>query len=234
MTYITKKQVPAHLKSDVTLLEFNHNVSYYLDSSQMYLDDFLNGGTGESVQYIGNNYLVIYEDESLKNERYFKLSDLEKMDSSELVDMLDDLENYYYDSDDRDDLINCLLQYTNEDYYNKHHDTARWWYSLDSDFTISGYSQGDAIAVKIIGNVSVDREYLSRLFYDVLVYGRVEIMANGDLLDEIYLDEYLNDEYYWDKVQVINNISKAYLNEDYHVLLVEYLTENLPEHLEYI
>lgn len=233
MKYITKNQVSAHLKSDVTLLEFSHNVSYNLDSAQIYLDDFLNGCTGESVQYIGYNYLVIYEDESLKNERYFNIDELEKLDNSELIELLDDLENYYYDSDDKDDLINCLLQYTNEDYYNKHHETARW-YDLDSDFTITGYSQGDAIAVKIIGNVPVNREYLSQLFYDVPVYGRVEIMANGDLLDEIYLDEYLNDEYYWDKVQVINNISNAYLNEDYHVLLVEYLTENLPEELEYI
>ena len=78
MKYITKNQVSAHLKSNVTLLEFSHNVSYYTDISQTYLDDFLNGGTGESVQYIGYNYLVIYEDESLKNESYFKLDELEK------------------------------------------------------------------------------------------------------------------------------------------------------------
>lgn len=233
MKYITKDQVTEHLNNDATLLDIDVNVSYNLDLAQVYLDDFLNGCTGESVQYIGNNYLVIYEDETLKNERYFELSDLEKMDSSELVDMLDDLENYYYDSEDKDDLINCLLQYTNEDYYNKHHETARW-YDLESEFTISGYSQGDAIAVKTVGNVSVDKEYLSRLFYDVPVAGYIEIYANGDLLDELYLDEYLEDSYRWDKVQVINNISNAYLDKDYHALLVEYLVENLPEELEYI
>lgn len=233
MTYITKDQVPAHLKSDVTLLEFSHNARYDLDLAQIYLDDFLNGYTDYSAQYIGYNYLIIYEDVSLKNERYFNIDDLEKMDTSELVELLDNLENYYYDSDDKDDLINCLMQYTNEDYYNKHHETARW-YDLDSDFTISGYSQGDAIAVKTVGNMSINEDYLSNLFYDVPVSGNIEIIANSDLLDEIYLDEYLADSYNWDKVQVINNISNAYLDKDYHVLLVEYLTENLPEELEYI
>lgn len=155
------------------------------------------------------------------------------MNNSELIELLDNLENYYYDSDDKDDLINCLMQYTNEDYYNKHHETARW-YDLDSDFTISGYSQGDAIAVKTVGNISVNSEYLSNLFYDVPVSGNVEITANGNLLDELYLDEFLDDGYNWDKVQVINNISNAYLNKDYHALLIEYLTENLPEELNYI
>ena len=233
MKYITKNQVSAHLKSDVTLLEFSYNASYDLDLAQIYLDDFLNGYTDYSVQYIGCNYLVIYEDVSLKNERYFNIDELEEMDNSELIELLDNLEKYYYDSDDKDDLINCLMQYTNEDYYDKHHQAARW-YDLESDFTISGYSQGDAIAVKTVGSVSVDREYLSQLFYDVPVYGSVEVYANNGLLVEIYIHEYLEDSYTWDKVQVINNISNAYLDKDYHALLVEYLIDNLPEELEYI
>lgn len=233
MKYITKNQVSAHLKSDVTLLDIDVNVSYDLDLAQIYLNDFLNGYTGDSVQNINNDYLIIYEDKALRDESYFKLEELEKMNTDELIELLDNLENYYYDSDDKDDLINCLMQYTNEDYYNKHHKTARW-YDLDSDYTISGYSQGDAIAVKTVGNMSVDREYLSQLFYDVPVSGSIEITANGKLLDELYLDEYLEDSYSWDKVQVINNISNAYLDKDYYVLLVEYLTENLPEELKYI
>lgn len=233
MNYITKNQVSAHLKSDVTLLEFSHNVSYDLDLSRIYLDDFLKGYTDYSVQLIDNDYLIIYENESLKNERYFKLSDLEKMDSRTLVDMLDDLENSYYGLDDKDDLINCLSQYTNEDYYNKHHETTRW-YDLDSDYTITGYSQGDSIAVKTVGNVTINDEFLSNLFYDVPVQGKLEITANGKLLDELYLEEFLDNNYRWDKVQVINGISNVFLKESYHVLLVEYLTENLPEELDYI
>lgn len=233
MKYITKDQVVNHLNSDVTLLEFSHNVRYDLDLAQIYLEDFLKGYTDYSVQFINYEYLVIYENEALKNERYFNIDDLEKMDNSELIELLDNLENYYYDSDDKDDLINCLIQYTNEDYYEKHHQSSRW-YDLESDFTIIGYSQGDAIAVKLVGNVSITEEYLTNLFYDVPVYGSVEIIANDDLLDDLYLGEYLDDSYTWDKVQVINNISNAYLNKDYHVLLIDYLTENLPEELEYI
>lgn len=233
MKYITKKQVAEHLKNDVTLLEFNHNVRYDLDLSQVYTDDFLSGYTDYAVQFINYEYLVIYEDESLKNERYYNIDDLEKMDNSELIELLDNLENYYYDTDDRDDLINNLLCYTNEDYYDKHHQSSRW-NDLDSDFTITGYSQGDAIAVKIVGDVSISKEYLSNLFYDVPVSGILEIYTDDKLLDELYLEEFLDNGYHWDKVQVINNISNAYLKKDYHALLIEYLVESLPEELEYI
>lgn len=233
MTYITKNQVSAHLKSDVTLLEFSHNVSYDLDLSRIYLDDFLKGYTDYGVQLIDNDYLIIYENESLKNERYFNIDELEKMNIDELTSLLDSLENYYYDEGDKDCLIDALLQYTNEDYYEKHYSNVDWR-NLESDFAISGYSQGDAIAVKLIGNVSINEDYLSNLFFDAPVYGSVEVYANNGLLVEIYIHEYLEDSYNWDKVQVINNISKAYLNKDYHALLIEYLTENLPEELEYI
>lgn len=233
MKYITKDQVVNRLDSNVTLLEFNHNVSYDLDLSHMYADDFLQGYTGYSVQFINYEYLVIYKNESIKNERYFNIVELEKMDNSELIELLDNLENYYYDSDDKDDLINCLLYYTNEDYYEKHHQSSRW-HDLESDYTIKGYSQGDAIAVKLVGDVSISKECLTNLFYDVPVAGYIEIYSNGDMLDEIYLSEFLEDSYRWDKVQVINNISNAYLGEDYHALLVEYLINNLPDELEYI
>lgn len=233
MKYITKDQVVNHLNSDVTLLEFSHNVRYDLDLSHMYLDDFLQGYTGYSVQFINYEYLVIYENEALKNERYYNIDELEKMDNSELIKLLDNLENYYYDSEDKEDLINNLLYYTNEDYYEKHHQSSRW-YDLESDFTITGYSQGDAIAVKLVGDVSISKEYLTNLFYDVPVSGYVEIYTNGELLTEIYLGEYLDNSYQWDKVQVINNISNAHLGEEYHALLIEYLIENLPEELEYI
>lgn len=233
MKYINKDQVVNHLNNDVTLLDIDINVSYDLDLARIYLDDFLKGYTDYSIQLIDNDYLIIYENEALKNERYFNIDELEKMDNSELIELLDNLENYYYDTDDRDCLIDSLLQYTNEDYYEKHCQSSRW-YDLESNFTISGYSQGDAIAVKLVGDVSISEEYLSNLFFDVPVYGSIEVYNKRELLAEIYIYEYLEDSYQWDKVQVINNISNAYLKKDYHALLIEYLIENLPEELEYI
>lgn len=233
MNYITKDQVVNHLSNDVALLDVDINVSYDLDLSRIYLDNFLNGCTGYGIQNINNDYLIIYENESLKNERYYNIDELEKMNTSELIELLDNLENYYYDEGDKDCLIDSLLQYTNEDYYEKHYQSSRW-YDLESNFTISGYSQGDAIAVKLVGNVSVSEEYLTNLFYDVPVYGSIEAYNGRELLAEIYIHEHLEDSYTWDKVQVINNISNAYLKKDYHALLIEYLIKNLPEELDYI
>lgn len=233
MNYITKDQATEHLNNDVTILDIDINVSYDLDLARIYLNDFLNGCNGYGIQNINNDYLIIYENEKLKNERYYNIDELEKMDIDELITLLDNLENYYYDTDDKDCLIDSLLQYTNEDYYEKHCQSSRW-YDLESNFTISGYSQGDAIAVKLVGDVSITEDYLSNLFFDVPVYGSIEVYNKRELLAEIYIYEYLEDSYTWDKVQVINNISNAYLNEDYHALLIEYLIENLPEDLDYI
>ncbi len=155
------------------------------------------------------------------------------MDVDELIELLDNLENYYYDEGDKDCLIDSLLQYTNEDYYEKHYQSSRW-YDLESDFTISGYSQGDAIAIKLVGDVSITEEYLSNLFFDVPVYGSIEVYDKRELLAEIYLHEYLEDSYNWDKVQVINNISNAYLGEEYHALLIRVFNREFTEDLEYI
>lgn len=233
MNYITKDQVPAHLKSDVTLLEFSYNVRYDLDLARIYLEDFLNGYTDYSVQLIDNDYLIIYEDKALRDESYFKLDELEELEIDELIELLDGLENYYYDEGEKDCLIDSLLQYANEEYYEKHYNSVNWR-DLESDYYVSGYHQGDAIAVKTVGDVSISEEYITNLFYDVPVSGYVEIYSNDKLLDELYLEEFLDNSYTWDKVQVINNISNAYLDKDYHALLVEYLIENLPEELDYI
>ena len=233
MKYITEEQVISHLNPDVTLLEFSLNANYDTHLAQIDFEDFENGEYGYSVQRAGDGYYILYESESMKDERHFDIDELEKMDNSELIELLDNLENYYYDSDDKDDLINCLLRYTNEDYYDKHYQTTRW-YDLDCDFTISGYCKGDSVAVKLVGDVKICKQYLANIFYDVPVYGRLEITANGEFLTEIYLDEYLEDRYTWDKVQVINAVSNTYLDEDYHALLIDYLTNNLPDELEYI
>ncbi len=66
MKHITKDQVINHLNNDVTLLDIDINASYDLDLAQIYLGDFLKGYTGYSIQNIGNDYLIIYENEAIK------------------------------------------------------------------------------------------------------------------------------------------------------------------------
>ena len=130
-------------------------------------------------------------------------------------------------------MIYQLQQFDNEDYYSRHFESVNWR-NLDSDFSIVGYSQGDNIKVKMLGNASdyYNEDGLSHLFYDAPINGRIDVY-NGELIDELYADEYLDNYYNWDKVQFINNVSNATLDKGYHALLNQWLIDNLDDELKY-
>lgn len=238
-TYITDiKQANTVLaQNDIKLITFANNICYDLDLSAIYYNDFVSGATGNCVQSFGSrqtDYLVVYGDDISQNDSYYDTDYLESLTIDELTELLDSIEYYNYDEDDKDDMIYQLSQIDNEDYYERHFSASRW-YDLDSNFTIQGYSQGDNIAVKLLGNANeyITDEYLTNLFYDTPVSGTIEIFINGDLVDELYISEYLDNEYDYDKVQLINNISNATLDKEYHSLLNEYLVNNLDDELKY-
>ena len=237
--YITDiKQAAAVLASNnIELITFEHNIRYDNDLSSIYYDDFIKGHTGVTVQSFGNrqtDYLVIYGDNVKMTDDYFDINYLESLSNDELIELLDSLQFYNYDEEDREDLIYQLQQFDNEDYYSRHFDSVNW-YDLDSDFNITGYSQGDNIKVKMLGNASeyYDEDNLTHLFYDSPISGVVSVYSNGELINELFADELLEDYYKWDKVQFINNVSNATLNEGYHALLNQWLLDNLNDEIEY-
>ena len=238
-TYITDIAQAATIlaNNNIELITFKHNISYDADLASIYYDDFINGYTGITVQSFGSrqtDYLVIYGDNVKMTDEYYDINYLESLSNDELIELLDNLQFYNYDEEDREDLIYQLQQFDNEDYYTKHFESVNW-YNLDSDFNITGYSQGDNIKVKLLGNASeyYNDDNLTNLFYDSPISGVINVYSNGELVNELFVDEYLDDYYVWDKTQFINNVSNATLNEGYHALLNQWLIDNLKSELDY-
>jgi hypothetical protein len=70
------------------------------------------------------------------------------------------------------------------------------------------------------------------LLWDSPIYGRLTINE-----DEIYLDELLKDPYIYDKDQLLSDFVKTYqskFSENEFKIIVDFLSDNLPEYLDYV
>ena len=170
--------------NDVSLYDFKVNISYNTDLASLYFNDFKDGHTNDNVNlFFGKreiDYLIIFENEKVLNESYYKKSKLNRMNKEELYGL-----NYYHDLVWRNktllksELIENLLSVNNEEFYKNHYE-KEYYQDLDFDFATRGYSQGDYVKVKLVGNVEkwINEEYLTHLFYDTPISGIIEVFKN--------------------------------------------------------
>ena len=220
---------------------FQHHITYDCNLASDYFYDFKNGHMNDNINlFFGSrqtDYLVIFENEKVLNESYYKKSKLARMNKDELYGL-----NYFHDLIWRtadllkSELIDNLLSVNNEEYYKNHYE-KEYYQDLDFDFAISGYNQGDYCKVKIVGNVEkwINKDYLTNIFYDTPISGTIEVFKDGVLIDEFSLYDINNfDEYaYYDKDKLINMIADYCSNKDYKDLLVTYLNDNLNDIIDY-
>ena len=231
--------------NNISLYDFKVNVSYDTDLANLYFNDFKEGHMNDNVNlFFGShqtNYLVIIENEKVAKSSYYKKSKLDRMNKACLNELLEKNNHdiiYTCNAEDmtKSDMIDCLLEIDNQEYYSKHYDNE-YYQDLDYDFSISGYSQGDYCKVKLIGNVEkwINKEYLTNVFYDTPISGVIEVMKNGSLIDEFNLYDLANfNEYdYYNKDKLIAMISDYCSNKDYKDLLVTYLNANLNDIIGY-
>ena len=99
------------------------------------------------------DYLVIFENEKVANESYYKKSKLAGMNKDDLTNLADEMLGYCFDDSNKQALIDGLLSITNKDYYTSHYENESY-NNLDYDFIVEGNrQQGDYCKVKIVGNV---------------------------------------------------------------------------------
>ena len=223
------------------MFTFNHRITYDCDLANSYFSDFQKGHMNDNINlFFGSRqtaYLVIFENEKVLNESYYKKSKLARMNKDELYGL-----NYFHDLIWRtadllkSELIDNLLSVSNEEYYKNHYE-KEYYQDLDFDFAISGYNQGDYCKVKIVGNVEkwINKDYLTNIFYDTPISGTIEVFKDGVLIDEFSLYDINNfDEYaYYDKDKLIDMIADYCSNKDYKDLLVTYLNDNLNDIIDY-
>ena len=108
------------------------------------------------------DYLVIFENEKVLNESYYKKSKLARMNKTNLTNLADEMLGYGFDDSSKKTLIDGLTSITNKDYYTNCYENESY-NNLDYDFTVEGYSQGDCCKVKLVGNVEkwINKDYLT-------------------------------------------------------------------------
>lgn len=141
--------------NDISLYDFKVNVCYDTDLANLYFNDFKEGHMNDNVNlFFGsrqNDYLVIFENETVVKSSYYKKSQLARMNKTDLTNLADEMLGYGFDDSSKQALIDGLLSITNEDYYTSHYKNESY-NSLDYDFAIRGHNQGDYFKVKIVSS----------------------------------------------------------------------------------
>lgn len=186
---------------------FAGNIVFDSDLARIYLDCWL-----ESAPVLKtSDYLVIFKDDEHKNAPHFKASELRKKTKEELHTLRGDLLDCYTDCT-KQEIIEDLLEITNEDYY-------RFAVDLEPDYKIFGYSQGDMIAVIDLSGMATNREYLRNLFFDCPLAGCItETNIETGEETEYFFNDYLDDGYSYNKEELVRNVAKD--NQDLAVYLI--------------
>ena len=220
---------------------FQHHIAYDCNLANLYFNVFKEGHMNDNINlFFGSretDYLVIFENEKVLNESYYKKYKLARMNKDELFGL-----NYYHDLLWRNreylksELIDNLLSVNNEEYYRNSYEKEDYR-NLECDFIVEGYNQGDYCKVKLVGNVEkwINKDYLTNIFYNTPLKGNIEVFKNGSLIDDFHLYDLANfDEYdSYDKDKLIAMTADYCSNEDYKDLLIAYLDKNLNTDIDY-
>lgn len=228
-------------QNNIELLSFEHNIFYSSEDASRDMKDF-KANIEDCSLWLGDrstDYLVIFADKSTMDAPHFKKYQLQRMRKAELLELAENLDEWYYQSIEKEtkaELIDFLLTIDNEKYYKKHFESTRY-HDLEYTFTATGYSQGDAVKVLLVGKTEpyLNEDYITNMFFDAPIYGDFEIYSNGELLEEFKLwgcDNF--DSYsFYDKDKTLERIKKHVEGKSYAPLFIEYLEENLPSSLDY-
>ena len=237
-----QKVAPLLASNNISLYDFKVNICYDADLANLYYNDFKEGHMNDNINlFFGSrqtDYLVIIENETVAKASYYKKSQLTRMNKASLYELLEkhNLNICNIEHITKLDMIDCLLEIDNQEYYTKHYENE-YYQDLDFDFAISGYSQGDYFKVKIVGNVEkwINKDYLTNIFYDTPISGFIEVFKNGSLIDDFQLYDLQNFNEYADynKDKLIAMIADYCSNKDYKDLLVAYLDKNLNTTIDY-
>lgn len=221
--------------------KFELDIGYDEDLGHIWWKDFLAEYDNLKFCHCGTLcYLVLFANGE-KEKTALNRNELEEKDFDELLELSESF-GLFINGADKEDLINELMFVTKEQYY-KHHYENTAWCNLESDFIARGYSQGDAVAVNLVGKVEVTKEQIEHLLYASPIYGVLTIYEAKNISDYLsdvewvevgllYLHEYLSDPYSCDRDQFLANFTEQFGGVDKEAIL-RFLEQELPEKLSY-
>lgn len=207
---------------------FTGRFGYDPDLTHVTRLDFFNNVSGYTANLSfpergATDYIVIFENDAQKQEAHFSLEELQALSRDEILDLAEVHCQYFcgdVESEATEDLIEHLLCVTHKDYYSRHYSDVSSLWDLESDFHISGGSQGEDIVVRDLSTHKLNTpSHLTWALFDAPLAGYVEIYANGEEISDFHFHEYFTTPYdLWDKETkeaLITSIMKSYGDEPY-------------------
>lgn len=187
------------------------NPSYSIDTAQMWYEDwkheleYSNSLLTFSHHRNGTDFIVICDE---MNEPHYTKAELKAMKKDCLIDMACDNGVYINDCYTKAEIIDEIYNSVDNECYYRHLYENTQWRDLPYDFIARGHSQGEA--VKVINNSKqyayYDKEAIENLFYNTPIFaGIIEFLDQ-----EIYLDDYVDSCYNWNKETLLSNFKERY------------------------
>ena len=208
------------------------------DLAQMYYEEFISGVDGTYVKRYQDrrgdlDFLAIWADKEDAQTLQAPLSGFQQMEFDELEHLyeLHSGELFYGEEDEREVMEDWLASnLTAEMDMDSRYKEMVGWHELECDYISRGYSQGDAVKVWLSDKAKeemsylLNSKYIDNILWDAPVYGL--LLVDGV---EYYLHEMLDDNYAYDKDELIKNFCKHH--DDMSEAVYQFLESNLPEYL---
>lgn len=189
------------------------------DASHTRYSDAKHGAEGWALETYESLYgrncvlAVFYASEDEKDEPHYTKTALRKMSRRELEELYYDYDNCYLPDTKKEMVDELHDMITKEAYYKLEAGKGFQGMEVDTDFTSSGYSQGDAIKVCITKKCAKEHPYINqsfvdRLFWDSPYYARLEVEVEDEVI-ELCTYDLLDDEYEWDSDSFTKKALKA-------------------------
>lgn len=193
-----------------------------------FTEEFVEGLTKNGVVDYYAKYIP-YEGVDLR-DMLDEIDDIDYSDIGELDKYLSNLEDFY---NALSDARERLKEYTlSESVY--HFIDIGERREIEYDYTVYGISHGEQTRVIVSDNVPeyVTKEYIENILYNQPIYARLTITDPDGEEDEIYLNDYMDDEYEWNKYKVISEFKELY-DDELKDEILEFLEEELPNNPDY-
>jgi hypothetical protein len=206
-------------------------VAYDYDAARLNYEQMIGGEWGLDVITFGDreaDRMIFCTNKKLP---YFKEYKLKRMKKAELMKLACETDLHCYDTDadlfTKQELIEDLMGVTVEDFYRAEY-AEKYWHNLESDFISRGYSQGDAVAVKLHGDALKKEPWITQTKINQTLWDfTFSAVATVNDVD-YFIDEYVKDLYDYDAAEIESILKTLAIDNGWNEHVLKFLIDNIP------